>query len=116
MSFADTMRILSNINCGLASVDTYISQRQSGATVANASYNLFGNLINGFARNEVAFGMQCWGNPMGNAINMFAGYGNPVSNAIGTLGLMSANCSPWMFFGGMSMCSPMGCCMPMMWF
>ena len=30
-------------------------------------------------------------------INMYAGYGNPVSNTIGTLGLMSA-CSPWMFF------------------
>lgn len=116
MSFADDMRILSDITCGLASVGTYVSQRKNGATVGSAGLSLFDNLLNGFVRNEVAYDMQRFGNPFGNAVNMFAGYGNPISNTVGTLGLMSANCSPWMFFGGMSMCSPMGCCMPMMWF
>ena len=33
----------------------------------------------------------------GNVINMYSGYGNPVSNTIGTLGLMGA-CTPWMYF------------------
>lgn len=97
MGFAENMRILSNINCGLASATTYLQQRSEGVNPSFAGINLFGNLANGIARNEVAYDMQKWGNPVGNTINMYAGYGNPVSNTIGTLGLMSA-CSPWMFF------------------
>ena len=97
MGFAENMRILSNINCGLASTVSYLEQRQMGVNPAYAGVNLFGNLANGIARNEVAYEMQKYGNPVGNTINMYAGYGNPVSNTVGTLGLMSA-CSPWMFF------------------
>ena len=110
MSFADNMRILSNICCGLSSADAYINQRQSGVSTGTATYNLIGNLLNGFARNEVAYGMQMMGNPMGNTINAFAGYGNSFSNAIGTVALLGANCSPNMFFG---MCAPMPCTFPM---
>ncbi len=107
MGFAETMRILSNINCGLASTINYAEQRQMGAPKGLAAMNLFGNLANGISRNEVAYEMQLHGNPMGNNINLYAGYGNPVSNTIGTLGLMSA-CSPWMFFNNcQSFYSPM---------
>ncbi len=97
MGYAENMRIFSNINCALASGVSYLEQKQSGVPTSYAMGNLFGNLANGFARNEVAYGMQRWGNPIGNTINMYAGYGNPVSNTIGTLGILSA-CNPWMFF------------------
>ncbi len=97
MGYAENMRIFSNINCALASGVSYLEQKNSGVPTSYAMGNLFGNLANGFARNEVAYEMQRWGNPIGNTINMYAGYGNPVSNTIGTLGILSA-CSPWMFF------------------
>lgn len=107
MGFAENMRIMSNINCGLASLVSYGQQRTNGVNPQYATMNLFGNLTNGIARNEVAYEMQKFGNPVGNTINMYAGYGNPVSNAIGTMGLMGA-CSPWMFFNSPSyMFSPM---------
>ena len=99
MGYADTMRIMSNINCGLASAVSYLDQRTNGVPAGYAGLNLFGNLANGIARNEVAYEMQLYGNPMGNTVNKFAGYGNPVSNTIGTLGLMSACMfNPWMYF------------------
>lgn len=107
MGFAENMRILSNINCGLASGVSYLEQRNQGVPAQYASMNLFGNLANGIARNEVAYGMQKFGNPVGNTINMYAGYGNPVSNAFGTYALMGA-VSPWMFFNSPGyMFSPM---------
>lgn len=112
MGFAENMRVLSNINCGLASATGYLEQRSNGVNPQYARMNLFGNLLNGISRNEVAYEMQRHGNPVGNTINMYAGYGNPVSNTIGTLGLMSA-CSPWMFFNqpGYMFCPPpMGMC------
>lgn len=105
MGYADNMRILSNINCGLASLVSYGEMRQSGIGADYATMSLFGNLTNGVMRNETAYWMQLMGNPVGNTINMYAGYGNPLSNSIGTLGIMSA-CSPWMFFN-------MGCYNPM---
>ena len=99
MSFAENMRILSNINCGLASATTYLEQRLNGVPAGYAGINLFGNIANGVARNQVAYEMQLYGNPVGNTINMYSGYGNPVSNTIGTLGLMSAcTFNPWMYF------------------
>jgi hypothetical protein len=105
MGFADTMRVWSNINCGLASMNTYLQQRNDGVSNQYATMNLFGNLANGIARNEYAYGLQRMGNPSGNIINMYAGYGNPVSNTVGTLGLMS--CSPWMYFNATPYCMPM---------
>jgi hypothetical protein len=110
MSFADNMRIWSNINCGLASAVSYGQMRQSGVTPYYATMGLFGNLANGIMRNEAAYYMQRMGNPMGNNINMAVGYGNPISNAIGTMGIMSS-CSPWMFFN-MGYCNPMQMYMP----
>ncbi len=91
------MRTMTGLTCGMQSLVSYIDARQSGVPANVASVNFAGNLFNGLARNEVAYEMQRFGNPMGNLINMYAGYGNPVSNTVGTLGLMSA-CSPWMFF------------------
>jgi hypothetical protein len=97
MSYADNMRILSNINCSLASGVSFLDQTQNGVSTSNALGNMFENLANGYARNEIAYEMQRWGNPVGNCINMYSGYGNPVSNTIGTLGILGA-CSPWVYF------------------
>lgn len=97
MGYAENMRILSGITCGLGSLATYADMRNNGVSPDYAAMNLFGNMANGLARNEVAYEMQRYGNPIGNTINMYAGYGNPISNAVGTMGLMSA-CNPWMFF------------------
>ena len=105
MGFAETMRILSNINCGLASGVSYLEMRNNGVNPGCALGNFFGNIYNGFARNEIAYGLERMGSPIGNTINLYAGYGNPVSDAIGTLGLLNA-CSPWMFF------NMPGCIMP----
>ena len=97
LGYAENMRTLSGINCGLQSLVSYIDARNNGATPQVATTQFAGNIFNGLARNEVAYEMQRFGNPVGNTINLYAGYGNPVSNTIGTLGLMSA-CTPWMFF------------------
>lgn len=97
MSYADNMRTLSGINCGLQSFVSYLDARNNGIDPRIATTQFAGNIFNGLARNEVAYEMQRFGNPVGNMINLYAGYGNPVSNTIGTLGLMSA-CTPWMFF------------------
>ena len=110
MSFADTMRVWSNLNCTLASLNSYGQDRLNGVSAGEAVTNLFGNMANGVVRNEIAYDMQLHGNPMGNVINSYAGYGNSASNAIGTMGLMTS-CTPWMFFN----CFPMlGCGYPMM--
>lgn len=106
MSYADTIRIWSDINCSLASLASFGQQKAEGVNTGTAVSNLFGNVANGFARNDIAYMMQLNGNSYGNALNSFAGYGNPASNMIGTIGLMSA-CSPWTFFN-MGMCYPMG--------
>ena len=103
MGFADTMRILSNINCGLASFNTYMDMRSNGVNKGQALTSLFGNLGNGMIRNEIAYDMQRWGNPVGNVINMYAGYGTPEANYNGMAGLLCANTafmytmSPWMY-------------------
>jgi len=97
LSHAEDMRVLSGINCGMQSLVSYLDAKNNGVTPQVATAQFAGNLFNGLARNEVAYEMQRFGNPIGNTINLAAGYGNPVSNTIGTLGLMSA-CSPWMFF------------------
>ena len=111
MGFAENIRIMSNINCGLASLVSYGQMRQSGVDPYYATTSLFGNLANGVMRNEMAYGMQLMGNPAGYNINMYAGYGNPLSNAIGTFGILTSNCSPWMFFG-MGYSNPMQMYMP----
>ena len=97
MGFAENMRIWSGINCGLASLVGYTQMKSNGVDTNTAIGATAGNVLNGLARNEVAYEMQKMGNPVGNMINMYAGYGNPVSNAIGTAGLLGA-CSPWVFF------------------
>lgn len=106
-SFADNMRILSNINCTLASMNSYMEQRSNGVSAQQAQFNFFGNMANGIARNEIAYGMQRHGNPIGNNVNLYAGYGSNEANQIGTMGLLSANCSPWMFFGCQRYMTPM---------
>lgn len=113
MGYAETMRIISGINCGLASLVNYADMRSNGVNSGFATASLLNNLGNGFARNEIAYNMQQMGNPIGNNINMYAGYGNPYSNAIGTMGILSA-CSPWTFFNApcAMFCNPM----PMQYF
>jgi len=106
MGFAENMRILSNINCALASTNTYLEQTTNGVDNRYAAANLFGNLANGVARNEIAYDMQRHGNPAGNTINLYAGYGNSAANAFGTWGIMNA-CSPWMFFNSYCYNTPM---------
>ena len=100
MSFASTMRTLSNINCAAASVTSYITDKQSGKSTAESCTNLFANIGNGFARNEAAYTMQKYGNSTGNFLNSVYGYGNAEANTAGTIGLMNAWDS-WMFFNAM---------------
>ena len=114
MGFAENMRILSNINCTIASVNSYMTQRINGVPPQQAGLNFFGNVWNGYTRNNIACVMELWGNPIGNTINMYAGYGSNEANQFGTMGLLSANFSPWMFFNCYSCMPPMmptyGCC------
>ena len=107
MGFAENMQILSNINCTLASMNSYMEQRSNGVSAQQAQCNLFTNMANGVARNQVAYDMQRHGNPVGNNINLYAGYGNNQANQIGTMGLLAANTSPWMFFGCQRFMAPM---------
>lgn len=108
MSFADTMRIWSDINCTLASITSFTQQRTEGVSAGEATANLFGNLTNGIVRNEMAYMMQQAGNPYGNIVNAAAGYGNSYSNTVGTLALMGG-VAPWTFFN----CGMIGCGYPM---
>lgn len=111
MGFAENIRILSNISCGVASLNSYLEQRANGVPSGYASYNLLGNLTNGFIRNEMAYDMQRYGYSYGNYLNSWVGYGNPVSNAIGTMGMLAAY-TPWTFFNlpcGFFTPMPMGC-------
>ncbi|MBD5402717.1 hypothetical protein HDR58_07965 [bacterium] len=96
-SYANTIRTWSNINCGLASGVSFLEQKNQGVNTWDALTNLSINLGNGIMRNEVAYEMQRFGNPLGNYVNSFAGYGTPQANITGTLGLMSSF-SPWMTF------------------
>ncbi|MDY6309645.1 MAG: hypothetical protein SPL73_00985 [Cyanobacteriota bacterium] len=99
MGHAETMRTLTGISCGLQSLNSYLDARQKGQTPQVATTNLVGNIFNGLMRNEMAYDMQKCGNSAGNILNSTIGYGNPTSNAIGTLGMMSAYAyTPWMFF------------------
>lgn len=111
MGFAENMRILSNINCGLASFNTMMEQRSNGVNYTTTGLTLGQNLSNGIIRNEMAYDMQKHGNPVGNLVNMYAGYGTPEANTAGTLGMMSAYmCNPWGFFNSplcSYMCGPM---------
>lgn len=111
--YADTMAAWSSINCGLASVVSFIDAKNNGVPTGPAIAQFAGNMANGLNRNLIAAEMQRHGNPMGNLINAAAGYGNPYSNFVGTTALMSA-CSPAMFWGCMPYMPPiipmgMGC-------
>lgn len=97
MSFANTMNILSNINCLLGSGVSYLEQRKQGVDPSIATCSLFNNIGNGVVRNAIAYDMAKCGNPMGFNVNMAYGYGNPVANTYGTMAMLSV-ASPWMFF------------------
>jgi len=98
MGYADTMRIMGNINCGLASFGTFMNRLNDGVNPCAAGAELSTNMVNGVARNQIAYEMQRHGNPVGNSINLYAGYGTPEANAFGTYALFSANLNPWMCF------------------
>lgn len=97
MSFADTMNILSNINCFLSSGVSFLEQKKQGVDTTTATCSLFNNIGNGVVRNAIAHDMAEMGNPMGINTNLAYGYGNPVANTCGTMALLSV-ATPWMFF------------------
>ena len=97
MGFADTMNILSNINCVLSSGVSFLEQKKQGVDTTTATCSLFNNIGNGVARNAIAYDMAKCGNPLGFNVNMAYGYGNPVANTCGTMAMLSV-ASPWMFF------------------
>ncbi len=104
MSLADAIRALSGIDCMLSSGITYSQQIKAGVPAPIANAGLFGNITNGLIRNEIAYGMQMYGNPAGNIINGYYGYGNPQANAMATYAMLGV-CSPWfMFNSGMFGC------------
>lgn len=105
MSFADTMNILSNINCVLSSGVTFLEQKKQGVDPSTATCSLFNNIGNGVVRNAIAYDMAKCGNPMGFNVNMAYGYGNPVANTYGTMAMLSV-ASPWMFFNSPYCCCP----------
>ena len=57
MSFANTMNILSNINCFLGSGVSYLEQRKQGVDPSIATCSLFNNIGNGVVRNAIAYDM-----------------------------------------------------------
>lgn len=97
MGFADTMRILSNINCGLSAINNYNDLRASGNSGALAGAQATSNLFGGLCRNQIAYDMALHGNYIGQDINRYYGYGSEEANASAMMGLMIA-CSPYMFF------------------
>lgn len=107
---------LSNVNCILGSAISRKQQIDAGVPTPIANYNLFGNIANGIARNEFAYGMQkYWHNPAGNIINSFYGYGSAPANMMASCALMNV-CSPWLMFNSgifryptMGYYSPMCC-------
>ncbi len=103
MGYAETMRILGGINCGLASIVNYAGMRQNGVDPGYAAMSLNQNIFNGIARNEMAYMMQKHGCSFGNNINMAYGFGNPVSNSFATAAFLNVS-TPWMAF---NYCNPM---------
>ena len=113
MSYASIMKDGCNLLNALACTNTALGAITNGANPTVAITKSLGIFTYGCLRNEIAYDMQCHGNPVGNMVNLYSGYGNTVSNAVGTMGLMSA-CSPWMFFNCYSYCPPpMNFCSPM---
>lgn len=55
MGFAENMRIWSGINCGLASLVGYTQMKSNGVDTNTAIGATAGNVLNGLARNEVAY-------------------------------------------------------------
>ena len=105
MGYPETIRALSNINCGLASFNNYLGLRGTGHGVASSGLYAAGNVFTGVARNEIAYGMAKNGWTIGQDINMFYGYSSPQANASAMMGLMSAY-TPYMFFNSYQYCFP----------
>ncbi len=105
MSLSNAIYALSNINALGGSLLGYSEAKSNGASTGEALTDFGFNVMNGAIRNVWARDIQQHtGSYLGYAVNSAAGYGNPQSNALGTLGLVNATMitSPFGIFG----CNP----------
>lgn len=102
MSLDNAIHALSNINAFLGSTNGYINATQNGVPAGNALMDFGFNVMNGVIRNKAAEDIQHrTGSYIGYSINSAAGYGNPIANYNGTMGLIGASMltSPFGIFG-----------------
>lgn len=102
MGLDNTLYTLSNVNAILGSAVGFADARNNGVPVGDALMDFGFNVMNGAIRNEAARDIRRHtGSYLGYAVNSAAGYGNPVANAQGTMGLIGASMvtSPFGIFG-----------------
>lgn len=102
MSIDSAIYALSNFNALAGSALGAVDAKNQGASAGSALMGFGFNVMNGALRNEAAREIQHHtGSYLGYAINSAAGYGNPVANARGTMGLIGASMltSPFGIFG-----------------
>lgn len=102
MGLDNTLYTLSNVNALLGSAVGFADAKKNGASTGDALMDFGFNIMNGAIRNEAARDIrQNTGSYLGYAVNSAAGYGNPVANAKGTMGLIGASMitSPFGIFG-----------------
>ena len=102
MSIDNAIHALSNFNAVMGSVNSMVDAKNNGVPTSDALIDFGFNVTNGVLRNAAAQDIQQRsGSYLGYAINSAAGYGNPVANAQGTMGLIGASMltSPFGIFG-----------------
>ena len=98
MGYNETIYTLSNINCGLASINNYSRNRSNGAGRISSALDAASNLCFGIVRNNMAYDMaQNWGSSYGQTINGCYDYGSAEQNTAAIMGIMSGF-SPYMYF------------------
>lgn len=98
MGYADNMRVLSNLNCGMASLAGYLQNKADGVNTSVAANNAVGNIFNGVLRNEAGYyAYKDFGMRGVNDINLAYGYGDPAKNTAATLGILGV-VTPQVFF------------------
>lgn len=105
MSLDNAIYALSNVNALMGSTMGLIDARNNGVPTGDALMNFGYSVMNGALRNEASREIQRHtGSYLGYAVNSMAGYGNPVSNYVGTVGTIGAAMvsSPFGIFG----CNP----------
>ncbi len=98
MGYADNMRILGNISCGMGSLATYFQNKADGVNSSVAANNMIGNFMNGALRNEAGYyAYKDFGLRGVNDINIAYGYGDAQKNTAATLGILGV-VTPQLFF------------------